>query len=609
MARIALFLLPALAVLAACGAATTAGGGGPGSGGGGAAFLAEARAIPPSWGTGEGLTEEYPRDQLGREAFIVARPNLTMGMTRIRGKRWPVSYEWTPPLDPRNGLPPLPEEPPEGAPDIIPFAYAMTCEDDRVQCERGRLQSPAPTSQDGRDVGAVGVAEDYRRADAQWASQSRRNWIVFRDPDSGIHIMESLDWKSAPRTSDPATRGWGAWLNHSGFAVLASWAGEPPLQQGETWGFGAAWVRAQFAGDAAGSRPTLTDGATWTGVMTGVHLGDRRGDDWTPLTGQANLTWHPGSNEIGAAFTGLESLVSGKPWGDEVRFSRIPVDEQGRFASGVPGASGNYIQGGFFGARHDEAAGMFEQSGIIGAFGARREAPETEETADPEPETIVLGDVLIAAQGQLFRTDSMCSGSICTVTFQGERVTVDLREVDPDGPDVTVTGQSTRNSVQTGRATASEDGFDFSTFGVWGDYNVGTPSRGSTTVDGVSIEFALPSSLGTGSGSNPVSGSAVWTGAMAGVKVGGSGLGAEVTGDAVMTVDLTAADLDLAFTNIADTSGARSDDLRWTGVSMRNGSFSGIGGLDGRFYGPNHEEAGGVFERSGIAGAFSLARQ
>ena len=41
---------------------------------------------------------------------------------------------------------------------------------------------------------------------------------------------------------------------------------------------------------------------------------------------------------------------------------------------------------------------------------------------------------------------------------------------------------------------------------------------------------------------------------------------------------------------------------------MRNGSFR-ASGLDGRFYGPNHEEAGGVFERSGITGAFSLARQ
>ena len=75
-----------------------------------------------------------------------------------------------------------------------------------------------------------------------------------------------------------------------------------------------------------------------------------------------------------------------------------------------------------------------------------------------------------------------------------------------------------------------------------------------------------------------------------------------------VTADLAAASLDLAFTNIADTFGVLSNDMRWQGVSMENGSFQTTG-LDGRFYGPNHEEAGGVFERDGIAGAFSLARQ
>ncbi len=229
--------------------------------------------------------------------------------------------------------------------------------------------------------------------------------------------------------------------------------------------------------------------------------------------------------------------------------------------------------------------------------------------SSPAPDTLVVGDVLVAVQGQVHRANSRCSGSTCTVTFQGETVTLDLNDVSPTGPAVTITGEQTRNGVQIGRASASGDGFNFNTFGVWGDHNAGTPLRGSTTIQGVGVQFAFPMSLGMGSGSNPVSGSATWTGAMAGVRVGGSSLGAEVTGDAEMTANLAASSLDLAFTNIADTSGVRSSDIRWTGVSMRGGSFSGIGGLEGRFYGPNHEEAGGVFERSGIAGAFSLARQ
>ena len=227
----------------------------------------------------------------------------------------------------------------------------------------------------------------------------------------------------------------------------------------------------------------------------------------------------------------------------------------------------------------------------------------------PAPDTLVVGDVLITAQGQLFRANSSCSGSACTLTFQGQSETVDLRNIDPSGPSANITGQQTRNGVQIGRMTARDGNLNFNTFGVWGDHNAGTPGVGSGRVQGISVGFAVPMSLGMGSGSNPMSGSATWTGAMAGVRVGGSSLGREVTGDAEMTADLGAASLDLAFTNIADTSGTRSGDISWQGISMRNGEFSGSGGLEGRFYGPNHEEAGGVFERNGIAGAFSLARQ
>ena len=225
----------------------------------------------------------------------------------------------------------------------------------------------------------------------------------------------------------------------------------------------------------------------------------------------------------------------------------------------------------------------------------------------PVPDTVVFGDALVVAQGQLFRPDSSCNASACTVTFQGERATIDLLDIDPNAPDVTVTDQQTRNGVQTGRATAG-DKLNFNTFGVWGTYNTGTPLRGSTILQGMDVQFAFPVSLGMVSGSNPISGSATWTGAMAGVRIGSSSLGAEVIGDAEMIADLAAESLDLAFTNIADTSGVLGNDIRWQGVSMENGSFQTTG-LDGRFYGPDHEEAGGVFERDGIAGAFSLTRQ
>ena len=224
--------------------------------------------------------------------------------------------------------------------------------------------------------------------------------------------------------------------------------------------------------------------------------------------------------------------------------------------------------------------------------------------------TVAAGDALIVAQGSFIRANSRCRGTVCTISALGESVTLDFNDyIDPNTVPVPITDQQVRNGVRIGRVAVSDSGLRFDTFGLWGKYHAGTAAVGSGHIQGVGLQFAFPISMGIGSGSNPVSGSAAWTGAMVGVKVSGSRLGEEVTGDAAMTADLGAASLDLAFTNIAGRSGARSSDISWQGISMRNGEISGTGGLKGRFYGPNHEEAGGVFERSGIAGAFSLARQ
>ncbi|MCY3672046.1 MAG: hypothetical protein OXH14_13350 [Alphaproteobacteria bacterium] len=66
-----------------------------------------------------------------------------------------------------------------------------------------------------------------------------------------------------------------------------------------------------------------------------------------------------------------------------------------------------------------------------------------------------------------------CDSTVCTVVFQGETAVIDLRDVHPDSPEVTITGQQTRNGVQTGRATASGGKLGYDTLGVWGNYNVG----------------------------------------------------------------------------------------------------------------------------------------
>ena len=223
-------------------------------------------------------------------------------------------------------------------------------------------------------------------------------------------------------------------------------------------------------------------------------------------------------------------------------------------------------------------------------------------------DTFVAGDVLLGAQDRLYRADSLCSGSTCTVTYLGESVTVNLLDIDPSGSTTAVTGQQLRNGVQTGRLASGDGETRFDALGVWGEYNAATTGAGSTTLDGIAIRFIVPASVGYASGANPVSGGVSWSGAMTGVKFGDFGLEAEVAGDAAMAVDLEGVTLDLAFTNIAEpSSGTGVGDIRWQDVPMLGGGFRDDG-LDGRFYGPDHEEAGGVFERDGIAGAFSLKR-
>lgn len=228
--------------------------------------------------------------------------------------------------------------------------------------------------------------------------------------------------------------------------------------------------------------------------------------------------------------------------------------------------------------------------------------------ADPvlTADTVVIGDLVAYAQGESFRAITSCSGAVCTITFAGERTEIrvdeiDLRELDAGR----FIGEHTRNGVSVARVMLDEDGVSYDTYGTWGDY--GGAVAGTFAID--QAEFVMPISLGVGSNSNPVSGSATWTGAMVGAMLGTTAPGAAVIGDASLQAHFASTTLGLSFTGIQEAAGgARSADIVWQGIPMRAGTFSATG-LEGRFYGPNHEEAGGVFERAGIAGGFALVRQ
>lgn len=224
-------------------------------------------------------------------------------------------------------------------------------------------------------------------------------------------------------------------------------------------------------------------------------------------------------------------------------------------------------------------------------------------------DTLVLGDTLWWIDGQVCRIETSCAGNQCVMTFLGEQDVVATSDFDPrDEETVQFVNETRCNGVTVVRLRDTDDP-GHGGYTAWANYVLAIAGVSRGTGEDFGFDLFIPASLGNGSGSSLVGGSTVWTGAMVGVDVEASQPGQGVLGDAALEVDFPTATLDLTFSNIAGTeNGARHAVIAWQNVPMSGGAFEATG-LDGRFYGPNHEETGGVFERNGIAGAFSLGRQ
>ena len=173
-------------------------------------------------------------------------------------------------------------------------------------------------------------------------------------------------------------------------------------------------------------------------------------------------------------------------------------------------------------------------------------------------------------------------------------------------------------SVDLPASGDSDASWKHSEYGGWLDHSVffAQHSRQLDSESGMeAYNLSLGYSLGYASDENPVDVEATWQGVMVGVDGLRDGTRSLfIQGDATIDVDGTVADMtaDIAFTNIHDlaTSGHR-DDMIWNDVPVSEGSFdSGMAGdsVQGKFYGPEQEEVGGVFERDAYVGAFGASR-
>ena len=154
-------------------------------------------------------------------------------------------------------------------------------------------------------------------------------------------------------------RSFGSWMLDSGFSVAEAPFSGP--------GGSGSQQNAIAGGDLTGYRPN--GNATWRGLMVGTPVaGSNIGN---LLQGDAILTYSFNNSQMNAAFTNIKDIDLLQPHSvSTVRFNNIPVNEQGEFGIGI---TGNKISGGFYGSNHTEAAGVFEQSNIVGAFGAKKE--------------------------------------------------------------------------------------------------------------------------------------------------------------------------------------------------------------------------------------------
>lgn len=202
--------------------------------------------------------------------------------------------------------------------------------------------------------------------------------------------------------------------------------------------------------------------------------------------------------------------------------------------------------------------------------------------ADIEPNSIVIGDMLVTYLGQTERvSDVTCSPdlAVCEATYGGDRITLLLDDSD-DAADV--------------------KGTIYTSLGTWKHMRIGAIHGDS---EGIEFTYAMAGGV-RHSDSLPLTGSASWRGEMVALDESNR----LVRGDAYLEIgDLLSPSVYVALSPVAYPV------MIWDGIPLMDGRFqerqSSSSYIKGEFYGPNAEEAGGVFERRGLIGAFGASSQ
>ena len=157
----------------------------------------------------------------------------------------------------------------------------------------------------------------------------------------------------------PTVHAYGFWGEH-GYAALE--LGSGPLT-GDADGTALtgefAFARAYAAGAASGSNPAGTGSATWSGIVEASPAGA-----FARLTGSVTISIADLTRpRVGVSVDVPGHAINRPGWAD------VPL-VNGRFSTGTAGT--DYLEGDFHGPGGEEAWGVFDTTGYLGAFGAKR---------------------------------------------------------------------------------------------------------------------------------------------------------------------------------------------------------------------------------------------
>ena len=234
-------------------------------------------------------------------------------------------------------------------------------------------------------------------------------------------------------------------------------------------------------------------------------------------------------------------------------------------------------------------------------------------------DTLMVSDVL-AVEGTPSLTEYECITETNTCTRTSVPLfepPVTLQELVPvtANPDVERSDIRQYNGIDLAEysATATRDGVEWTTFhlGAWLDYSAfETSIARAMKPDNVSAMAAYSLSFGKRNDAAP-QGNVTWEGIMLGHTRGQDAVHA-LQGEATIDFQLDAMTVDVLLSNITIVeSGEERPAIPFSDVPVSNGAFTNrtaTAPIAGRFYGPAHEEVGGVFTHPTALGAFG-ARQ